>query len=257
MICLRDCINEDEKKVGANRFRLVTIPVSKLDAIHDFVISKIPIHYASLERIGKVFEDFGKSGVAKLLEIKLPVEKIAQSADLGEIFATEYVKERTNYLVPINRLQWKSHRDMSMHGDDVTGFRISDKDSKIFFLKVESKSRNSLIRRTIEEARETLEKEGGLPTGHTLAYISERLFESGNEFLSDAIDRAQLREGISDKQVTHMIFIFSETDSEEFLKDDLENYNGKISQLSVGLKIDEHQNFIASVFDKVLNSDES
>ena len=233
------------------------VPASKTDVVHNFITSIIPHHYTSPERIARVFKNLGKPGVAKLLEDKLPVGKISQSADLGEIFATEYIKDCTNYSVPINRLRWKDSRDMPMRGDDVIGFRILEKGNKILFLKVECKSKAIPGKHTIERARESLEQNNGLPTSHTISFISERLLELGNEHLSDAIVCADLKGKISYKQVKHMIFIFSETNSEVFLKNDLENYDGRISQLSVGLRIDQHQDFIASVFNEVLGNNGS
>lgn len=257
MTSFEDCIEENKKKVNGNRLRIVVVPASKTDTVCDFIASIIPHHYTSSERIENVLKNLGKPAVAKLLKNKLPAGKISRSADLGEIFATEYIKDCTDYSVPINRLRWKDSRDMPMRGDDVIGFRISKKDNRILFLKVESKSRSRLNKHTIEKARESLEKDNGLPANHALAFISERLNELGKEHLSDAIDRAQLKGKISHKQVTHMIFIFSEANSETFLKNDLDNYSGKVSQLSVGLRIDQHQDFIARVFEEVLNSDGS
>ena len=59
------------------------------------------------------------------------------------------------------------------------------------------------------------------------------------------------------RQVSQMIFTFSSNAPDAFLKTDLKNYNGLIRQLSVGLRIKTHQDFIASVYDKVKASDES
>ncbi|RJS94620.1 Hachiman antiphage defense system protein HamA [Salinisphaera sp. Q1T1-3] len=248
---------EEDQDVGANNIRLLTVADPKLDKACERAAAVVPEHYTSPEHFARVFENLGKPGVAGLLRTKLPTEKTKQSGDLGEILATEYIDERTGFSTPIKRLRWKDHREMSMRGDDVIGIRLLPGDERIGFLKVEAKSAAALGARTIENAREALDGDSGLPSSHTLTFLSERLLELGKEDLADAIDMAQLRDGISAAQVTQMIFSFSGNDPEGFLKTDLESYGGQVSQLSVGLRIIQHQAFIASVYEKVLNGDES
>ena len=143
-----------------------------------------------------------------------------------------------------------------MRGDDVIGVDLREEGNDIRFLKVESKSEENLTTRTVTKAREALDKDNGLPSSHALTFMSARLIDLGLMDLADAIDYAQLRDGITARQVSHMIFAFSGNDPVKFLKDDLEGYGGGISQFSVGMRITQHQEFIASVFEEVLGSDE-
>jgi len=122
---------------------------------------------------------------------------------------------------------------------------------------VEAKSEASLSTRTVQKARGALDGDNGMPSSHALSFLSQRLLELGQEELADAIDHAQLIEGITVGQVDNMIFAFSGNDPGNFLRTDLENYDGPIMQRSVGFRINEHQEFIASVFDGMLEADES
>jgi len=255
MLSFPDWSAEEDEDVGDHSLRLLT--VAKPDTARDLAANVVPDHYTSPEHIARVFQNLGKPGVAALLRTKLPTDKTKRSGDLGEIIATEYVDERTEFSTPVKRLRWKDHREMSMRGDDVIGICLPQGGGRIRFLKVEAKSEAALQTRTVEKARQALDGDAGLPSSHSLTYMSERLLEMEQEELADAIDFAQLRDGITAAQVSHMLFAFSGNAPSGFLKTDLKNYAGPIVQRSVGLRITQHQKFIASVYNKVLADNES
>jgi len=103
---------------------------------------------------------------------KLPESKAIRSGDLGEILATEYIAESTPYEVPIKGLRWKDHRNMAMRGDDVIGIEQNPENGRLKFLKSEAKSRAALAAGVVVDARTALEKDGGLPSPHALAFVS-------------------------------------------------------------------------------------
>ena len=211
----------------------------------------IPTHYAAEEHIARILERLGKKETANFILQKLPTSKSMRSGDLGEILATEYVTQQTGYAVPIKRLRWKDHRNMAMRGDDVIGILQDLTTGRLKFLKTESKSRAVLQAGVIAEARSALDKDNGVPSAHALSFISERLAESGNTGLADAIDDAQLKHGIAPQSVQHLLFVFSGNSSGEKLAVALKTYNGGISQLGVALRIDGHVEFISAVYDLV------
>src|SRR3989344_1503375 len=257
MLSFSDWSEEEEEEVGGHSLRLLTATEGHKDTARDLVVSVVPEHYASPEKLARIFEKLGKEAVAGFLRTELPTRASLRSGELGEIFATEYIDERTEFSAPVKRLRWKDHREMAMRGDDVIGIRLPEEGERIRFLKVEAKSEASLQTRTIMKARDALDGDDGLPSSHALSFISKRLNEMGQEELADAIDRAQLRDGIVSGQVRHMLFAFSGNDPGGFLRADLETYAGPFRQQSVGLRITEHQVFIASVFEGVLEDDES
>ena len=213
----------------------------------------MPSHYVSERRLSRAFKILGKTAVASLLKNKLPRTKQLRSGDLGEILATEYISEKTNYVAPIKRLRWKDHRDMAMRGDDVIGIAENGDGSALRFLKAEAKSRKNLDNRTVTEARRSLDRDNGLPSTLSLCFIAERLLETGNEALSDTITEAHLGTGIRPQQVEHMLFVFSGNTPDTHLENDLRRYTGIIPQIAVGLQVKTHQEFIEHVFNKVLN----
>jgi len=118
--------------------------------------------YASPDRIAHILEKLGKSKAAAYVREKLPKGNKPRSGDLGEILATQYIDECTEYDVPIRRLRWKDHREMAMRGDDVIGIGSAEVDLPIRFIKSETKSRLALSTAVVLEARLALNDNGGL-----------------------------------------------------------------------------------------------
>ncbi len=119
-------------------------------------------------------------------------------------------------------------------------------------LKTEAKSRITLTAQVIKEAREALDKDGGLPSAHALSFISARLLELNNLPLADAIDDALLKHGIQTQNVQHLLFTFSGNAPDALLSASLQAYAGPINQWEIGLHVEGHAAFIGSVYDRVI-----
>jgi len=257
MLSFSDWSTEKSEDVNGHSLKILSVADEKLETAHTLAVAAVSNHYASPEHLARIFDKLGKLGVADFLRMKLPTKVSLRSGDLGEILATEYIDECTRFTTPVKRLRWKDHREMAMRGDDVIGLCPPENGTPIKFLKTEAKSAAALTTRTAEKAREALDHDGGLPSEHALSFMSQRLLEMGQSELADAIDLAQLRDGISVAQVQHLVFTFSGNAPDGFLKTDLEGYAGLIGQNAVGLRIIGHQEFIARVYDEVAGSDES
>lgn len=212
----------------------------------------IPDHYAAEERLARALLRLGKPQAAKMLTDLLPTSVQIRSGDLGEIYATEWINRDSGYQAPINRLRWKDHRNMAMRGDDVIGLKLDLKTQRLCFLKTEAKSRAKLVAKTLTEAREGLDKDGGFPSAHALSFISSRLTEMGSLDLADAIDDAQLVHGIPAASVQHLTFVFSGTPPLGLMTRSLQGYGGNFNQWGVGVHIDGHAAFVRAVYEQVI-----
>jgi hypothetical protein len=246
--------SEAEHDVGDHQLAILTGVAANLVIGRDAAAQVVPTHYASEERIAALLDRLGKAASAQFIRDKLPEGKNIRSGDLGEILATEYVGEKTIYSVPIKRLRWKDHRNMSMRGDDLIAVRMPSTGPPIEFMKGETKSRAVLPAVTLTEARVALDKDGGLPSPHALTFVADRLREIGNTDLADAIDDAQLVDGILPTQVCHLLFIFCGNDPENLMRTNLVAYPGGVTQLYVGLRVRTHQTFIKDVYLKVIEN---
>jgi hypothetical protein len=252
MIWFKDWCEVIATTVGAHGLQILTARHHDLPFARDAVAATLPGHYVSEEHIARILDRFGKTEAAAFIREKLPETKSIRSGDLGEILATEFIIEQTPYQVPIRRLRWKDHRNMAMRGEDVIGIERQPGARPLRFLKTEAKSRAILAPRVVNEARAALDKDNGLPSAHALAFVSERLMETGDKDLADAIDDAQLKTGISVQSVSHLLFTFSGNDPAQQLRSSLEGYHGPISQGSVGLRMVAHTDFVRAVYERVI-----
>lgn len=249
-----DWCDEDEHDVGAHKLCFLTSRAADMAVGRDAVALVVPTHYASEERIADLLDKLGKPASAKFIRDMLPVGEKIRSGDLGEILATVYACENTVYTVPIKRLRWKDHREMSMRGDDVLAVRTDDDGDRIEFMKGETKSRAALSATVLTEAREGLDRDAGLPSPHALTFVATRLREIGEIELADKIDAAQYKNGILRAQVCHFLFIFCGNNPEALMRANLTGYIGGINQLYVGLRVNAHQAFIKDVYLKVIEN---
>jgi len=244
-------INFDEwtknSQFNENGYSLTILEVDDDSEAIDQLSSAVPDHFTS--KYSTVLKRLGKPAAAQFLEVKLPTSKSIKSGDLGEIIATEYIDTETDFEVPVKRLRWKDHRNMSMRGDDAIGVYFPDTDDEVIaFLKVESKSRKRLANTPVQDARKALDSHGGLPSPHSLLFVAERLYEANEDDKADQIVLFQQNKDIDDEQVEHMLFTFSGNDPESYLKKDQSDYDDNYFQNTVGVYADSHSEIIRDVF---------
>ena len=215
------------------------------------VAAVVPGHYAAPDRVADILRRLGKPAVADYVQAKLPQGAKSRSGDLGEILATSYVTEFTGYGIGLYKLRWSDHREMAMRGDDILGIRL-DPTVRVRFLKGEVKSRATLGKKTVDEARTALSSSNGRPTPHALAFVADRLFETGEIALAEIIDEYQLKSRIEVNQLSHLMFMFTGNNPNPLLTANLTAYSGRIPQVAVGLRVSTHQAFIKQIFEKVI-----
>jgi len=126
MLSFSDWSEEEHEEVNGHALRLLTVIEGNHETARDLTVDILPDHYTSPEHLARIFRKLGKGAVADFLRTKLPTRPSLRSGDLGEIFATEYIDERTEFSAPVKRLRWRDHREMAMRGDDVIGMRLPE-----------------------------------------------------------------------------------------------------------------------------------
>lgn len=247
--CDSVCIQIKNHKINV----ITSRPADKQTGI-DLTANLVPSHYIAENRVARALERLGKTQAAKMLTELLPEDKKIRSGDLGEIYATEWINTYSGYQAPIKRLRWKDHRNMAMRGEDVIGMIFDHNSQRLLFLKTEAKSRSNLSTKTLNEARAGLDKNDGLPSPHALSFIAARLLELNELTLADAIDDTLLRSGIPKHNVCHLLFTLSGNHPQQLLEKALKSYAGSITQLTVGLHINQHADFIREVYEKIVDN---
>lgn len=211
-------------------------------AVMDAMVEAVRDHYIGLE----ILEKIGYSETADVVRNSLPTRKRARSGDLGEILATEYIDQSTDFEVPIRRLRFKDDPDMPMRGDDV--FALKDADDRPEVMKVEAKSKASLDKATVDKADKALRSEAGRPSARTLAFVGRRLREAGRDDLAKIVEDLQ-KYTPPRESIQHLLFTLSGNDPFIHLKTKSEEGDYGIKRRLVGLRVLDHQDFIKLVFE--------
>ena len=210
-------------------------------------------HYDRLERIADDVKRLGFKAAAKILSAELPKTATARSGDLGEILATELVEGEIGLRVPIRRLRYKDGRNMAMRGDDFIGAGYGTNDNKLWLLKGEAKSNKTLGKTTITNARKVLDRDSGRCTPDSLLFVANRLLESDDKddvalgrTIRDEVGLNALPAG----RIAHMLFTMSGNAPPSALKEDLAAAGTNRDQYVVNICVEDHQEFIAAMYEK-------
>ena len=238
--------------VKDRRLRFLTSKPTRFRTAVKAVSGIIPENYVDKDYLADIFSRLGKRAAAAKLREKLPDSQRSRSGDIGEILAAAYINEATGFRVPIGRLWWKDHQNMSVRGEDVIAIKVTDS-GRLRFMKGEAKSRERMSQGVVSEAGEVLLANDELPTPHALGLVAERLRECDETELAHQIEEAYLINQISVSQVSHLLFSFSGNDARAMLEKHVEEFSGKARQLAVGLRVSRHQEFVEAVYEKVLS----
>jgi hypothetical protein len=253
MLTLKDKSVVTEQTINGDTFSVCTLKPSEFNNLKDALISVLPDYYADPQSMAGTLVRLGKDAAAQKLLTKIPEVKNIRSGDIGEVLASDYIEESLGYSVPIRKLRWRDHRNMAMRGDDVIGIVVDQQQQTIKFLKAEAKANKILGRGILEDARKELDLDDGFPAPHALEFVAERLRETGNQALSDLIEKVQLVDGIRTNQVEHLLFTFTASNPARLQRESFDAYDGNIKQTSVGFKVTEHQELIAGVYQGVID----
>jgi hypothetical protein len=212
--------------------------------------ASLPNAYAESDSLAMVAERFGKEGVAKFLRNKLPTKASARSGDTGEILATAYLHQECGYAVGPSRLIQRDHQEWAMRGDDALGAMFDSK-GQLRITKVEAKSRATLGDGTVKAARQGLTRNDEMPSPHSLTQFAERLLPTADSHIGEAVLTMQLSDGVRPNRVGHLMFLFTGSDPSAHVAADLKAYSGPVSQLTVTLRVNGHQEFIKDAYDGV------
>jgi hypothetical protein len=237
--------------VPINGHTAVVLVSSDDEAGIDAVAASLPEKYAQPESLALIAEKLGKPKVSDFLQNKFPASARGRSGDLGEILAAAYLEEDCGYVVGPSRLIHRDHGEWAMRGDDVLGAKF-DSAGNVWLAKAEAKSRKAVARRVVKEAREGLQREGGLPSPHSLTQFAERLVNGAEQSLGTAVLELQLLKGVRPDIVSHLMFLFTTNDPSKHVESDLLACAGPIKQRTVTLRVVAHQDFIRKSYEKAL-----
>ncbi|MCA3712786.1 MAG: DUF1837 domain-containing protein [Phenylobacterium sp.] len=219
--------------------------------IKDALTETVRGHYDDLERIAEDCEALGYEGAAAILKELLPTGVRARAGDLGEILASELTVEQLKFDVPVRRMRFKDGREVPMRGDDFIGVNYAADDGGLWLLKGESKSRRTLGKATITQARNALRRDDGRCTPSSLLFIANRLLE-GNDERKDLGRRIRNEVGsraLAKNRIDHALFTMSGNGPIPALVTDYNDAEAGRNHAVINLHIADYTDFISEVFD--------
>lgn len=243
------CVTEEEVD-ARKRLWLLSEKAGGREKIWPLLVETVRGHYDNLDRLAEDVERLGYPKAAEILKTRIPKTSKARSGDMGEILAAELAGELLDFSIPVKRLRFKDGREMALRGDDFLGVAMNDSGA-LRLLKGESKSRATLAKTPITEAREALDRDDGRCTPESLLFVADRLLESANTN-DQALGRV-LRDEVGSKtlppgRISHMLFTLSGNAPPASFKEDLSAAQTNRDQYNVNLTITDHGLFISSVF---------
>jgi len=211
-----------------------------LDRICDAVLDQL----VGLDVLGRLRFPLAAAAVRN----RLPTKKRIRSGDLAEIIATDFVREKSEFSVPLLRLRYKDDRDMSMRGDDLIAIdRTLDPPA---VMKAEVKSRAAISASVVRDACDALNANSGRPKPSSLAFVSMTLRRQGEDELAEIVERFQEHD-LPLSRLTHLVFILSGNDTTAALRPYLEQPVTVKERRFVALRISDHQEFVELIFSRL------
>lgn len=238
--------HRETEEIGNHSLVLLEAQTHQTEAVENLQ-HIIREHYIDPETTAKRLAALGAPQTAALFKDHLPTSKTSRSGDIGEILATEVSESSLGYEVPIRRLRWKDGRNMALRGEDLIGV-LRGKKNRLQILKGESKSRAQLSLGVIDEASESLNRERGRPTRHSVLFVAERLREQGKDGLARELETAVL-ESFRGYTVEHLLFTLTGSNPKNLLTQHLTAWASKKRRRHViGVHIKDHTKFIDELF---------
>ena len=247
-----DWCDLDNTVDGRKRYWKLTELNGGRAAIAERLADIVRTHYDSQERIADDIEHLGYERAAEMLRALMPQTPRARAGDLGEILAAELTEEHLEFRVPVRRLRYKDGREVPMRGDDFIGVNFAEEDGGLWLLKGEAKSRRRLGRRTIEEAREALARDGGRCTPHSLLFVANRLLESDDENERDLgrLMRNEVAENaLPPRRIDHALFTMSGNGAPASLDEDFAAVDRRRGHEVVNLHVPDYDEFLVETYE--------
>lgn len=156
--------------------------------------------------------------------------RTTQKGNLGEIILAEYLTETSELELFIYKLHFNPNVEQSMKGDDILLFDKKNINNKMII--GEAKFRQTSTKKVVEDAIKGL-NEDMLPL--SMSFVSERLYELGEDDLADQIDNLISNIHLKKTPVVYVAFLISDHLTYKRVEDHLNSTNKNLVFISLGL----------------------
>lgn len=249
----KDWCDHNGKSKGRKRYLLLTEKDAGRDPILADLGKTVRSHYDRLDRIADDVDQLGFATAAAILRERLPTKPRSRAGDLGEILASELAEEVLEFKVPVRRMRFKDGREVPLRGDDFIGVNFCEDDDGLWLLKGESKSRKTLDKTTITQARAALNGDHGRCTPLSLLFVADQLMASSDEHeaaLGRLIRNEVGRKTLAKDRIDHALFTLSGNGPIAALQADYEAVDNGRHHTVINLHVEDYSEFLDAIFDK-------
>ncbi len=246
------CDHDGENK-GRKCYLLLREKDTGRRAILANLVKTVRSHYDRLDRIAEDVDQLGFTTAAAILRERLPTKARSRAGDLGEILASELAEEMLEFRVPVRRMRFKDGREVPLRGDDFIGVNFCDDDGSLWLLKGEAKSRKTLNKTTITEARAALNADHGRCTPISLLFVADQMMASNDEdeaALGRLIRNEVGRKTLSKERIDHALFTLSGNGPIAALQADYDAVDKGRHHTIINLHVADYSEFLDLVYER-------
>ena len=177
----KDWITLEERKQHKN---YKVIELTETDESREHIgesLKKVIIKYYIVQDVFK-FHKSQSNGRFNSLEFYLskiiPNKETTRKGEFGEIFGTEFLKQKYDYHFPVNKLSKKDNKDVPVHGEDILGFKYENGEISCLCI-CESKAAKQYKTKVLNKACKQLKESNIDPK--SLIKIHEELWDSDRD----------------------------------------------------------------------------
>lgn len=168
------------------------VPLQEVGGVRDVVFNPLAevvfAHHNDPREFRRNLEALGYPEAAKVID-RRPRDPNVRKGNLGEILASEYLRQCAHYQIPVYRLRY-SIQDSPMPGEDILAFRFGAPDGSGRELLVgESKVRDRYASDVVIEAHNQLVNYEHRPRPKSFLLIVHALHEQGQDEEADRVLR--------------------------------------------------------------------
>lgn len=182
-------LESDNSGKGYTKFQ--HLPVKEKEGIRESVkpaiIEAILNHHFHRKRIEGALEKLEFVEAAKHFRTFLPKKERIRKGNFGEVIASEHLRQRYGYEIPVFKLRYMDTPKMPMRGEDIVAFEIAENNKITTICIGEVKTLERYNRARVLEAHKRLIV-AYHPYPTTLSLISNILYERGDNDLAEQID---------------------------------------------------------------------
>lgn len=216
------------------------------DAFLDYMIPALLNHHISIDDL-KRRKDLIES--LQIIDAPIPMSpypktSTTQKGNFAEVFLAEYLCLTTDTELPVYRLRYNPNVEQSMKGDDVLLFDMDSDPVRI--IVGESKFRGIPNKQAVIDIVDGLVRSNktGIPV--SLMFVSERLFEAGNDEMAKKVQNCAVLFVKNQLQIDYVGLLMSNLNAKSSINKHTSNELHNLLMISLGFQLPEgivHQAF--------------